>query len=113
MDIILSTAFGVKSKCQTDPDDPIMAKGKAALSQSLSKKLLFGLLFLLPFSETMLNLMARWLFSSVFDLGHVAQEVIDLRKTDPSKKRMVLFIRSALFAVLQLQNILNPEYPKH
>ena len=96
MDIILSTAFGVKSNCQTDPDDPIMAKGKAAASQTPFKKLVMGLLFLVPFSKTIMYLMSRWLFSTFFDLGHVAQEVIDLRKTDPSTKRMVNVYMNAM-----------------
>ena len=105
MDIILSTAFGVKSNCQTNPDDPLMAKGKAAMKQTPLKQAISGILLLLPFGNKVMQLLSKWLFSAFFDLSDVAKGVIDFRKTDPSTKRMVCCLNKTA-AVLYLQLLL-------
>ena len=96
LDIILSTAFGVQSNCQTDPNDPLMAKAREAMTPSFSLKVVFMLSSVLPFGNKIRKQLSGWLFGSLDNIGKVAEEMIELRREESSTRRMVLikFVRN-------------------
>ena len=101
LDIILSTAFGVQSNCQSDPNDPLMAKAREAMTPSFSRKVVFMLSSVLPFGNKILKQLSGWLFGSFDNIGKVAEEMIALRREESSNRRMVLikFVRNECFVL--------------
>ncbi|XP_020621676.1 cytochrome P450 3A2-like [Orbicella faveolata] len=79
-DIILSTAFGVQSECQTDPDDPTMIQARDALRFSPVALTIIGLGLLLPYGAKLLRLLSPWLFKNFQGIKIVADQVIKTSK---------------------------------
>ena len=79
-DIILSTAFGVQSECQTNPDDPTMMQARDALRFSPVALTIIGLGLLLPYGSKLLKLLSPWLFKNFQGIKNVADQVIRTSK---------------------------------
>ena len=79
-DIILSTAFGVQSECQTNPDDPTMVQARDALRFGPVALTIIGLGLLLPYGTKMLKLLSPWLFKNFEGIRNVADQVIRTSK---------------------------------
>ena len=91
--MILSSVFGVKTDVQTNSQDPLIAKARKALSQSLLQKLLFPVVSTLPFGQWILNkeFISRIFFSNFFPSLKVAQEMIDVKRQGGASGRKVSF----------------------
>ena len=79
-DIILSTAFGVQSECQTNPDDPTMVQARDALRFGPVALTVIGLGLLLPYGTKLLKLLSPWLFKNFQGIKNVADQVIRTSK---------------------------------
>ena len=78
-DIILSTAFGVQSECQTNPHDPAMVEARALRFGPVALTII-GLGLLLPYGTKILKLLSPWLFKNFEGIGNVADRVIKTSK---------------------------------
>ena len=90
----MSAAFGVKTDCQTNPDDPVLAKALFAMSQSTAQKILFPVLSLLPFGKRLMDteFCGKLLFGNFLPMMKVAQEMIDTKKKGGASGRKVCII---------------------
>ena len=79
-DVILSTAFGVKSECQTNPDDPVNVQVRDALRLRPLSMLVIVLALLLPCGRKLLSLLSPWLFQNFKGILNVAKQVISATK---------------------------------
>lgn len=79
-DIILSTAFGVQSECQTNPDDPTMIQARDALRFGPVALTVIALGLLLPYGTKLLKLLSPWLFKNFQGIKNVADQVIRTSK---------------------------------
>ncbi len=79
-DIILSTAFGVQSECQTNPDDPTMVQVRDALRFGPVALTIIALGLLLPYGSKLLKLISPWLFKNFQGVKNVADQVIKTSK---------------------------------
>ena len=82
LDVIMSSAFGVKSDCQTNPDDPAIAKVTKAMSTGLIQKIVFALVFMLPFKKLLFN--SKWVSNMLFSnwslVNSLAREMIEVKR---------------------------------
>ena len=67
-----------------------MAKARAALSQSVFRRLVLVICLVLPFGNKILRLLSGWLLGGLNDIGKIAKEIIKLRREESSSRRMVL-----------------------
>lgn len=79
-DIILSTAFGIQSECQTNPADPVMAQVRDALRFRPLSMAIIGFCLLLPYGKQMLTILSPWLFQNLQGILNVADQVISVSK---------------------------------
>ena len=76
----MSTAFGVQSECQTNPDDPVMIQVRDTLRFGPVALTIIGLGLLLPYGTKILNLLSPWLFKNFQGIKNVADQVIRTTK---------------------------------
>ena len=91
LDVIMSAVFGVKTDCQTNPDDPVLAKALLAMSQTMTQKILFPIMGLLPFGKLLMDTeyFGKLLFGNLFPMMKVAQEMIDVKRKGEATGRKV------------------------
>ena len=89
----MSSAFGVKTDCQTNPDDPVIAKARRAMSPSALQKYLLPILAILPFGQLLLqrDFIFKAMFSNTFEIIKVARDMIDVKRKGGVSGRNVSF----------------------
>ena len=90
MEVILSTAFGVKTAAQTNPNDELMKLGRSAMGEGL----LVMSLSLIPIvgtwlSQTLANSRYGLSFGALAD---VARKIIEERKAHGNQRKVRIFL---------------------
>lgn len=88
-DIILSTAFGVQSECQTNPDDSTMLQVRDAIRFGPGALTIIALALLLPYGTKLLKLLSPWLFKNFQGIKNVADQVIRTSKEKTERTERV------------------------
>jgi len=98
LDTILSTAFGVQTDYQRNPNDPIMEVVKRALNISPFMQGVLLFLSMMPFGEYMLasENFTKFLFKDTFEMLEYAQGVVDLKKREGSTRKVTTKNHSSL-----------------
>lgn len=85
LEIILSTAFGIKADVQTDPDDKLLTKAR----QSFRFPFILRILGRIPFVRTIVRLVMR-LRGSMGYFGKIALEMLRQRRAEGDTNRQDL-----------------------
>ena len=85
LEIIISTAFGIKADVQTDPDEKLLTKAR----QSFRFPFILRIIGRMPFIRTILRLVMR-LKGSMGYFGNIALEMIHQRRQEGSSSRQDL-----------------------
>ena len=91
LDVIMSCAFGIKTNCQKNPDDPVVAIATAGMTLTALQKYVVPLLGLLPFSNVLLG--SKWFSNIVHSnngpLVKITQDMIEAKKQGKTSGRKV------------------------
>ena len=92
MEVILSTAFGVKTAAQTNPNDELMKLGRQAMGDGV-----------LPMSLSLIPIVGTWLSQTLGNsrygmgfgaLADIARKIIEERKKHGSQRKVRIFVGS-------------------
>ena len=90
----MSSAFGITSNCQANPNDDVAAKVTRAMTPGVLQKIVFALVFVLPFKKLLFN--SKWISQTIFKnwsiVNSLAQQMIEMkRKGDTSGRKVRIF----------------------
>lgn len=89
MDVIMSTAFGIQTDFQNNPNDPVMQTATQFMNPNLVKRFLEqNVIPALPYGIEFLKsqLGKRLFFKKLFKVADIAQEVVEARKKGAVRK---------------------------
>ena len=91
MDAIVSAAFGLEANSQDNPDDPVIAKARNALNQSVLNRILVGLLLVVPFGMKILEAFPSFWMSNMTPLFEMTKNIVATKRagSENSSRRKV------------------------
>ena len=94
MEVILSTAFGVKTAAQTNPNDELMKLGRSAMGDAGLVTLVASIPIIgARLSQKLINSRYGMSFGALAD---VARKIIEERKAHGSQRKVRIFVRITL-----------------
>ena len=88
------SAFGVKSQCQTNENDPLLAQTRTVLGQNFLQILAFFLVAMLPFGDKLMesDVFVKVFFKAFFGFEETAQRVIDVKRQGGVLQKKVQYL---------------------
>lgn len=89
MDVIVSTAFGIQSDFQNNPNDPVMQTALKAMRPSFILQFIANLVMpLLPWGrKVLMSQIGKYIFfKEIYDIVDILRNVVDMRKKGQVRK---------------------------